>query len=420
MTGFIELYTGVMENITDSPNKFQEASALTIVSMAVGRKLFFISVSDARLEDILTGSARVTGKYFNIWHILIGKTRVSRKTTSIRWAKDYVEQLDDDLILPDGFTPQALVSELSKKQKNNETRALWINDEISAFFQQMKETKYMIKTDSILSKIYDCDDYKDTTISRGKEVIKKPYITILLASTDVLPKFFDENMMLQGFGNRFIYVIGVRRRYKPISTIIPSHLKPDCKAMIDWLTDLYAMKQNLPVTFTEEAQKLYISFEKKIEKEILDNKMDDIKIGYAGSLPTTVLKLACLYAVSDYYPKKFSQFTEPIFLVHKNQVQKAILRMKEGMRDYQKVVSMMRIKKLSKPATTDEAQIGMVYNIVRSYANGITKSELYRETNMLQKPLEETIMTLIKQDKIIEERVATKGRPKIMYKEKLK
>jgi len=414
---FVDKFVEVLQQITDSPVKFQEACALSLLSSCIGRKMFFISISDARLKDVLHGNIQFSGKYLNLWFIMIGKSRISRKTTVVRWVIDFIKEIDEEILLPDGFTPQALVSEMSKKFKNGETRAAWMNDEVSGFFQQIRETKFMIKADAVLSKIYDGDDYKDVTIQRGSEAIKKPYLTTLLASTDVLPRFFDELMMLQGFGNRFIYCIGVRQTYKPVSSSISTQLKFDSAGLVEWLKDLYELKDAIPVSFDEKALKKYISFERNIERKIIDNSLDDIKTGYAGSLPTSVLKLACIFAISDYYPQKLSNFINPLFLVREEHVKRAIDRMKDGMSDYNKVISMMRVKKLSKPALTDESQIEMIYNIIKKYLpNEVPKTILYRETNMLQRKMEETLDTLIKQGRIEAKIVNTTGRPKTMYK----
>lgn len=417
--GFIEKFMDdVLSEITDSPDKFKEACSLSLLSSSIGRKMFFINLADARLKDILDGNLRFSGKYLNLWFIMIGKSRVSRKTTVIRWVTDFIKVIDKDLLLPDGFTPQALISELSKKYKNDETRAVWLNDEVSGFFQQIKETKFMIKTDSLLSKIYDGDDYKDATIQRGREEIKKPYLTTLLASTDVLPKFFDELFMLQGFGNRFIYCIGVRSSYKPLSSTISQQLKFDCVELVEWLKDLNSLKDSIPMGFDKTAHKSYVAFEKKVEQKILDNKLDDIKTGYAGSLPTTVLKLACIYAISDHYPKKLSKYAEPLFLVEEKNVKRAVITMEEGMADYSKVLSMMRTKRQSIYAKDKESELIKVLNIIK-YAgkDGISRTALTNKTRILKKPLDEIIETLEQGEEIeIEIVKQARGKDKKVYR----
>ena len=220
---FISRYVNLLAKITDAPEEFQEAAALFLLSIAVGLKWVFQSLPDTA---IFSGENGITGKLLNLWFIIIGKSRITRKSSGVmRHVEEIVKKVfGEQLLISEAFTPEALIKEMSEKSVPSaihgfETPCCWISDEIAWFFQHLrKRESYMASADAFLSKIYDGRTYDRGTIQRGKENIENPYFACFLASTDVLPTLFNELQIQLGFMNRFIYIIGERKRRKPLRT----------------------------------------------------------------------------------------------------------------------------------------------------------------------------------------------------------
>jgi hypothetical protein len=171
---FINKYVRLLSGITDAPKEFQEAAALLLISSAVGRRWMFRSLPDMAIfgEKVGTG-----GRLLNLWFIIMGKSRISRRTSGVLNPVEKITNkiIGEQQIISSAFTPESLVKEMSEKSVPSsvfrlETPCFWLCDEVSWFFQQLKKKdSYMASVDAILSKLYDGNTYSRSTIGRGKD-----------------------------------------------------------------------------------------------------------------------------------------------------------------------------------------------------------------------------------------------------------
>ena len=392
---FIEKYISLLKEITDAPEEFFEASALYLVSTFVGRNFVFLSLPELRIF-----SDEISGKLLNLWFILIGKSRVARKSTVISKAEEYVEYIAPDIILPKDFTPESLVNILASKTVGDVTHATWIHDEVSAFFLALRKKDYMVSTDTILSRIYDGRTYYRSTISRGKEVIKNPYLTTLLASTDFLPTTFSEDYLRQGFLNRFIYVVAKRRQWRELKTGVDHDLINEMRQLAEWLRFLYEYPAVMPMQFDNNAKMVYDDFEKEIENTIESEDLD-IKEGFYGNLPNTVIKLSCIYRISRMDLFELQNYTRPILIVEEEDVLKAINYVEKVKRWFDDVITLMKTKTRRKEVVTDESDIEYLKMILRQHGGEMKKSDLLRATKWNYQKFVEVLSTLISREEVI-------------------
>lgn len=411
--GFIERYIELMGGITDAPKDYQEACALLLLSTMAGRHLIFRSLPDAELF----GEGTSLGKILNLWFILIGKSRVTRKSSAIGRVEEIIKQINKDMLLPLDFTPQALVKVMNTKTVGGETKAVWINDEISGFFEQLRKGDYMMTTDTLLSRIYDGRTYRRTTITRGEEPIVNPYLTVMLASTEYLPSLFDENRIRQGFLNRFIYIPSSRTRRIELRTALTKEEETEAKSLLNWLSAVYNRGTEAPILIgmSTEARRQYNEFETRIEDEIVRESFGVME-GYYGNLPNLLARLSSLHRVSRMEATQIVSYRRPLLIIEGEDMAWGIGYCERAWNWFQDVVRLMKTTAISRSVMTEERKIEMVYSIILAEGGEADRSTVYRRANLLSNDLERVLSTLVSQGRIIQEVVRTTTKPRIVYK----
>ncbi len=162
--------------------------------------LFILSTVAARRATILYGG----GRYTNLYMLLVGRSGVNAKTTTVRIAKEFINTIDlVKLLLPDECTPQKMIQEMSstvpvdyekwpagKKEKYLDELAFagqkgWYSDEFGTNIQNMMRGSGPYgEYRGILRKFDDTEQtYVKGTIIRGREEINRPYLSMLGALT---------------------------------------------------------------------------------------------------------------------------------------------------------------------------------------------------------------------------------------------
>ena len=400
---FVETYKGYMKKITDAPDEFFEASALYLISTFVGRNFVFITK-----PDISIFSDEPSGRLLNLWFVIIGKSRVARKTTVITKAEEYIDEIAPQIKLPIDFTPESFVHVMAEKTVDNITHATWIHDEVSGFFTALKKKDYMVSIDAIMSKIYDGKTYYRSTISRGKEVIKYPYFTILVGSTDYLPSTFSEDYLRQGFLNRFIYVVAKRKRWKKLDTGVDQELINEMRALGDWLRLLFDFPMVMPMNFDSNAKTIYDRFEQEVETTI-ENEDLGIKEGYYGNLPNIVLKLSGIYRISRMTTTELMNYARPILIINEEDVLRAIEYAEKMKKWFDDVITLMKVKAKSKQVETHESDLEYLKYILRQHGGQMKKTELLRASKWAHDKFVQVLSTLISREEVVITKGASSG-----------
>ena len=412
---FVTEYVNFMSGITDAPKPFIEASALFLISTFCGRRFVFMSLPEAKVFGSELADTTMSGRLLNLWFILIGKSRVSRKSTVIGKVEEMIEEIDSELLLPADFTPEAVIRVMSQKFRNGETRCVWIHDEVSGFFEQLRKADYMVRTDTLLSRIYDGRSYTRTTIGRGNEQVINPYLTCFLASTEYLPTLFDESRIRQGFLNRFIYVVGQREKRLPLRTALTIEEEKKARMLTAWLKTLNDRDFVTALSFDKDARDLYEDFEARVENDIITRDLD-LREGYYGNLPNLVIRLSGVFRISRMDEYTLATYARPILVVEREDIERAIKYTMRAWDWFNQVITMMQTSAISRPVMTEENKLEMIFKIIKRHGGEVDRTTLYRESKLLSQELEEVINTLINQGRIIREILQTRGRPRIIYK----
>jgi len=411
---FVREYMGLLHDITDAPSEFQEAAALFLVSTFVGKNFVFLSLPEAPLFNRST-TGGFGGKNLNVWFVLIGKSRVSRKSTVVSRAEEIIDMIDASLKLPIDFTPQALVQVMKRMSDGKITRAGWVNDECSGFFEQLRKTDFMVTADTVMSRMYDGRSYKRTTVGRGEERVDEPYLTILISSTEHLPGLFDVGRIRQGFLNRFIYVPGKRTRNLELRTNLTDDERQHAEGIVEWLRALFTTTQTYVMNMTTEAKNIYNDYEARVDKDIMSGQLG-IKEGYRGNLPNFLVRISGLYRISRMTLGDLLEYNRPVVVIEKEDVERAMAYVEEAWVRFEEIISMMRTSASSRMLLTEENKLEMVFRIIKDGENErATRTQVYKQANLISDDLDKVLGTLIRQNRIVMKKVPGVTKPSTYY-----
>ena len=293
---FILDYINLLQSVSDAPVEFHLIASLFVLSTLTAQRFVFASAVDSPLFS--TDKEGIQGRKLNLFIIIFGKSRISRKTSAVMKKLDEIlKELNINQVSDVWSTPH-LITQLSKKISNNSVHAVWLLDECSLFFDLIsKSNSYLADAEAALSKLYDGITYSAGTEARGSEYVPNPHFSVFLASTESLPAKFKENAFEQGFYNRFIFVPARRRERKDLKTTLTDEQKRKAFEILEYFKAIRKLNRATTLLMSDEARKIYQEFEAKIEKKI---EKDDLnfKEGYYGGVPQNVIRIACLLRIN--------------------------------------------------------------------------------------------------------------------------
>ena len=280
--GFLGEYIKYASQCTDAPVQYHIATALSILSIVVNRKVFI--------------NRGHKGLYPVLWVIVLGDSGTYRKTTSQNIGTDLLVDIKDDGDTDGGlkgsneFTKESLIEQLSESP-----RKILCFSEIASLLTQA-EASYNKGLKPILIDLFDAPAQYVRKLKEKTFTIEEPFLNILGASTT---EWFIENIkeeeLRSGFLARFIYICAMRKG-KSMPFPPPADLKIR-KTLIKILTRLN--KKHSEIVLNAEAKKLYetwyVKHEAKLDKESLKGLLAPFYVRLADYL----LKISMLFAVNE-------------------------------------------------------------------------------------------------------------------------
>jgi hypothetical protein len=144
----------------------------------------------------------------DLWTIILAESGAGKTltTSELRNTMD----IDKSLLFPQAATSARFIMELA--EHNN---SLWIRDEILQLLKGMNTQTYLAEMKDMLLQVYDGDTVSRKT-KKDEVVVENPALTIL--GLNVYTSFareMDANSLLDGFAQRFSYVIGKNDPERP-------------------------------------------------------------------------------------------------------------------------------------------------------------------------------------------------------------
>jgi hypothetical protein len=402
MNDIIDAYVDYASSACDAPSIYHLACGYWIISSVLGR---FVRVVTSYAPE---------GLMPNLWVLLIGPSRIARKTTAMKLAEGVVKQVDEKILMPASFTPEALYQLFNSVQEGD--AFAWVKDEFGGFFQMLQK-RYMAGLRELLNSLY---------VGKGEVrylksgVLKIPdnlYITTLGTLPTPPRQYITDEDFYSGFMNRWILAYAERRE-----KTIPITHRDD--RLILKRNDIVATLKSvvkgasgiLPVSFSSSAAKMLSDYDYVVEQELLriekTNPASLWKCYYAET-PMFLIKMSVLRRIA----RETQGFRSLIIVVEEDDVRRASEDLKQFVDSARKVVEDVETSGRPAPVVTEEKGLTKIYDIIRSSgASGVSKSELLLKTMMRVDVLNTMLLTLVEQDRVVAVKVVSgKGRPQLRF-----
>jgi hypothetical protein len=301
-----------------TPPLFHQSYALAILSTAIARRVY-----------VRIGTGMI---YPNLYMLLSAPSTLYTKTTSYRSALKVLDMASlSPLLLPDGVTPQSLITELSHRPQENfkdwdqedknewqqerlfaGQRAWWI-DEAGRLFMQFQQ-KYLADLLPIVLRLYDCEPkIKASTQLRGRETVRNAYLTICGPTTPAImrPYLKMSEYWANGLFARFLLVtpdttpvISFYPDPFPVPIELPKHINQlafeRLESPKEQVLGSVAAPPAIEAKILPEVRQCWKNYHAAIIK-LINKKavMEKFSPSY-GRLPGNVIKIAMLLAASDW------------------------------------------------------------------------------------------------------------------------
>jgi len=186
---FLNLWVESLSQITDAPKTFLKFSGIALLS-GILNKFYFKFPRRTHL---------------NLYILLLAPSTYYRKTTCTDFVRDYLEEINPKLLLPELFTVEALYKFLGEEEK---PKKLIIWPELAQFKELQMGKEYNRGFAAFLTDIYDYKKkWRKWTVGDGEITVEEPVISILTAGiTDWFVKNLNPMDFHGGLWTRFLFV----------------------------------------------------------------------------------------------------------------------------------------------------------------------------------------------------------------------
>jgi len=202
------------KGFTDAPEIFLFATFGSLLSFLAGRGFGYQKSSKTKLirrikgiedaislEDLDIDIKILEGKgNICVWVLLIGDSRITRKSTTLEYVEDTIRDIDEDKLLANVSTPEA-----QKEQLSNDSYRYHSHDEASEILNLLTR-EYMKGSTDFESFTYEGKNYKYQIRDKIFD-IKNPFVPKCWISTRYICTLFTEAQISQGYFNRYDLVV---------------------------------------------------------------------------------------------------------------------------------------------------------------------------------------------------------------------
>ncbi len=375
---FLDFYVQACSDITDAPVEFHLAVGLTVLSAAVGNKVWF--------------TAWGKSVYPNLWTILLAPSGFYRKSTAMDLGMRLLKRVTPDTILPNEFTQEKLMDILA-----NQPAGIVPVREFGSLLKYMRQD-YNLQLREFLTEIYDAEGYRKETKGAGRIEIKDPALSILGATTiDWVVSNTSKDDLGSGFFARFVWWPATEKNgWRGLGDIGYDHgwtslLEDNLRCIVE------NSKGHAPIP--PYVLKVFNQWLKRFECEVNDHGLPPVLQGFYIRLGMCVLKFACLYQIA--MTPEHPSITEEA------------MRYGIALGNYLKGhIANLVTNGLS--VTRDGREIAAVKDLIVADP-GLDRSTLIRRAKITSRNLDTYLQTLIESNQVAVTVEKTDGRPKLTY-----
>jgi hypothetical protein len=294
---FLDTYREWAEEVTDAVPDFHNISMLTVLSSIIS--------SSVKLE---TSAGAITP---NIWGMILGDSTLTRKTTAMRMAVDFLLTVDPTLIVATDGTAEGLLSALSERPNK---ASMFYKDEVSGLFESMSKKDYLAGLQETFTALYDVPPITTRRLRKETIVIESPaFVTLCGGIPNRIFEAIDESFVISGYLPRFIVVSGDAEVHDRRILSAPTESDQSKKsAILNTIADIYEtyatdVKQKIggqtvfmPPRYiahmTSEAWKLNGEFETRMLNAGYESLSRDLALPTMDRMSRSLLKIAIIFA----------------------------------------------------------------------------------------------------------------------------
>lgn len=248
----IDDYMEWATEVTDAVPEFHEISCAILMSAIMSTTL---RLRTSRNQDVVP----------NLWAMILGESTLTRKSTAMDMAMDFIYDIDRDLILASDASVEGLLANLALRPK---MVSIFYRDEIGGFFDSMHRKDYLAGMHETMTKMYDVPKYMIRRLRKETYTVSEPIFIFFGGGVpNKMYSLIDESYFASGFMPRFL----IMRGYGDSSRIRPTGppMFSDQSKRLDLestFKTLHTMYTACEVMFqTSDGQKMMITPEIEVE-----------------------------------------------------------------------------------------------------------------------------------------------------------
>lgn len=352
----------------------------------------------------------------NLWGLVLGESTLTRKTTAMDMAMDFLAEIDHDTVVSTDGSAEGLLTALSQRPK---MVSIYYRDEVSGFFDAIRKKEYLAALPEILTKLYDVPKFYKRTLRKETISLVEPVFIFFGGGVREKTYFLlEEDFLLSGFIPRFLVVNG----YADIENLKPAGPPPDeihdqkrpqLLSTFQALHKMYSQAE-IPMQVGGETLMMPSEIDAKLTKgtwdrfnEAMDKLMKaandapnpNIALPCLNRLGWSILKLAVLIGASRQEPDANSQ----IEINERDFIQAAHFGQKWGRHTIDLINNTGQTK--------DEAKIRSVYKTIEAHP-GINRGLIMRYHHLNARMMDVIEQTL---EQRLELQIVPKGKMRIYY-----
>lgn len=314
---FIDEYRVWAEDATDAVADYHDLAATVLLSSVLASGIY-LPTSYGEMVP-------------NIWGLVLGDSTLTRKTTAMRMAMDFITDIDNDMILATDGSIEGILTGLSMRPART---SIFFKDEVSGFFDSLNRKDYLAGMSETFTQLYDVPRILTRRLRKETITITSPiFIFFGGGIRDKVYSLITDEYILSGFLPRFLVVSGKAdmariRPTGPASTV--GLLKR--KAIEVKIADLMERYNSTKVTkvfgqevvatvrnqafLTDDAWARYRDIETKIAMTANDSPLSMVALPTFERLSRSLLKMAVLIAASRQTPTEGVVTVDDTDIIH--------------------------------------------------------------------------------------------------------
>jgi hypothetical protein len=372
---------------TDALPAFHDISILIVLSAIVS--------TSVRIETNIGSIAP------NLWGLILGESTLTRKTTAMRMALDFLIAIDPEMIVATDGSSEGVLQAVSERPNKS---SIFHKDEVSGLFDSMMRKDYMAGMQETLTHLYDVPPIYRRRLRKETIHIESPAFIALFGGTpDRVYASINDSFVFSGFLPRFLVVEGNRKDSDSLKPLGPPDIVDQTSRtkIMNKIADLYEnyasdvdqkiggvrmrVAPRYTAKLTPEAWSTYQEIEMMLVRAAQNSLLPNLALPTLDRMSKSLLKIGVILAATHQKPGEYAA-SEPIIIVDNNDILNAAWLIQDWGKN-----SITLIVNAGK--SLHEKSIEGVLEYVKKHP-GTTRSDILRRFHLTAKEGEMILVTL--------------------------